>query len=146
MAANDARKARMAGKIVMACGGSVAGATVAVLGYAFKPDTDDTRETPAREIVAALLGAGARVHVYDPAARCDLKGAETAETVETALTGADAMVAVTEWSRFRGLDPARIAQLLRRPVVVDLRNIYRPEAMRAAGLHYVGIGEGAPRR
>lgn len=140
--ANAARKAGMGARVVRACGGSVDGLAVAVLGYAFKPNTDDTRETPGRPIVRALLDGGAAVRVYDPAARCDIDEAETAESAEAAMQGADALVVVTEWNQFRGLDPARIAQLLRRPVVVDLRNVYRQEEMRAAGLRYVGVGRG----
>ena len=142
VAANAARKASMGARVVRACGGSVDGLAVAVLGYAFKPNTDDTRESPGRPIVRALLDAGAAVRVYDPAARCDIDEAETAESAEAAMQGADALVVVTEWNQFRGLDPARIAQLLRRPVVVDLRNVYRQEEMRAAGLRYVGVGRG----
>ena len=91
----------------------------------------------------ACLRAGARVRVYDPRARCDVDGAETAESAEAALAGADALVVATEWNEFRGLDPARIRSLLRRPLVVDLRNVYRPEDMRAAGLRYLGVGRGA---
>ena len=142
VAANAARKAGMGARVVRACGGSVDGLAVAVLGYAFKPNTDDTRESPGRPIVRALLDAGAAVRVYDPAARCDIDDAETAESAEAAMRGADALVVVTEWNQFRGLDPARIAQLLRRPVVVDLRNVYRQKEMRAAGLRYVGVGRG----
>ena len=141
--ANEGRKARMADRVRKACGGSVEGLTVALLGFAFKPNTDDARESASRNIAQGLLRAGARVRVYDPRARCDVDGAETAESAEAALAGADALVVATEWNEFRGLDPARIRSLLRRPLVVDLRNVYRPEDMRAAGLRYLGVGRGA---
>ena len=142
VASNEARKARMVERVRAACGGSVAGTDIAVLGVAFKPDTDDTRESPGLALIEALLRDGARVRACDPAASCDLAGVTVAESEEEAMRGADALVVATEWNRFRGLDPARIVKLLRRPVVVDLRNVYKPEAMRAAGLRYVGIGIG----
>lgn len=139
---NERRKARMARRVRDACGGSVEGLTVALLGFAFKPNTDDTRDSPSRDIAQALLKAGARVRVYDPRARCDVEGAETVGAAEAAIAGADALVVATEWNEFRGLDPARIRSLLRRPLVIDLRNVYRPEDMRAAGLRYLGVGRG----
>ncbi len=139
---NEARKERMVEKIRTACGGSLEGRTISVLGIAFKPGTDDTRESPAVAIVEALRRAGAQVRVYDPVARCDVEGVTTMDSADAAMDGADALVVATGWNQFRGLDPARIARLLRRPVVVDLRNVYPPEKMRAAGLHYVGIGRG----
>ena len=142
VAANEARKTRMVDKVRGACGGSVDGLTIAVLGFAFKPNTDDTRESPSRAIVRGLRDGGARVRVYDPEARCDVEGVEAADSADAAMDGADALVVATEWNQFRGLDPARIGRLLRRPVVVDLRNVYKPEDMAAAGLRHVGIGIG----
>ena len=140
--ANLKRRESMAARVRAACGGSVRGRVVAVLGLAFKPNTDDTRESPAGDVVAALLRDGAQVRVFDPVAASAPPGAAAAESAEAAMAGADALVVATEWSEFRGLDPARIARLLRRPVVVDLRNVWTPREMRAAGLHYFGVGRG----
>ena len=140
--ANLKRRESMAERVRAACGGSVRGRVVAVLGLAFKPNTDDTRESPAGDVVRALLRDGARVRVFDPVAAGAPGGAVAAESAEAAMAGADALVVATEWSEFRGLDPARIARLLRRPVVVDLRNVWTPREMRAAGLRYFGVGRG----
>lgn len=140
--ANLKRRESMAERVRAACGGSVRGRVVAVLGLAFKPNTDDTRESPAGDVVAALLRDGAQVRVFDPVASAAPPGAAPAESAEAAMAGADALVVATEWSEFRGLDPARIARLLRRPVVVDLRNVWTPHEMRAAGLRYFGVGRG----
>lgn len=140
--ANLKRRESMAERVRAACGGSVRGRVVAVLGLAFKPNTDDTRESPAGDVVAALLRDGAQVRVFDPVASAAPPGAAPAESAEAAMAGADALVVATEWSEFRGLDPARIARLLRRPVVVDLRNVWTPREMRAAGLRYFGVGRG----
>ena len=140
--ANLKRRESMAERVRAACGGSVRGRVVAVLGLAFKPNTDDTRESPAGDVVAALLRDGAQVRVFDPVASAAPPGAAPAESAEAAMADADALVVATEWSEFRGLDPARIARLLRRPVVVDLRNVWTPREMRAAGLRYFGVGRG----
>ena len=140
--ANLRRRESMAERVRAACGGSVRGRVVAVLGLAFKPNTDDTRESPAGDVVAALLHDGAQVRVFDPVAAGAPPGAAAAESAEAAMAGADALVVATEWSEFRGLDPARIARLLRHPVVVDLRNVWTPREMRAAGLQYFGVGRG----
>ncbi len=139
---NDTRKAAMVEKVRAACGGSVTGLTLAVLGYAFKANTDDTRESAAKSLVPALQRAGAVVRIYDPAAHCDLAGVVAADSAEAALEGADACVVVTEWDEFRALAPTRLKELLRRPVIVDLRNLYEPGEMREAGLSYVGVGRG----
>lgn len=143
VAVNDARKARMADKIVAACGGSVAGKRIAVLGLAFKPDTDDMRDAPSLAIIPALQAAGADVVAYDPEsmeqAREVLKVA-FAEGPYDCVEGADALVIITEWNAFRALDMKRVKAALKSPVVVDLRNIYRPQEMKALGFAYHGIG------
>ena len=142
---NDFRKVAMAERVVAACGGSVAGKRIAILGLAFKPETDDMREAPSLPLIGALLDAGASVVGFDPVAmgvaKAILPPAMTfAPDATTALTGADALVLVTEWNEFRALAPARLAQLMRGKVIVDLRNVFDPIAMREAGFGYFGIG------
>jgi len=144
VAVNDQRKKRMAEKVVAACGGSVAGKTVAVLGLTFKPNTDDMRDSPSLDIVPALVQAGARVCAFDPEgmdeARKLLDGIEYCADAYTAMTGAACLVIVTEWNEFRALDLARVKALLAAPVVVDLRNVYEPKMMKDAGFTYACIG------
>ena len=141
---NDERKRRMADKVIAACGGSVAGRTISLLGLAFKPNTDDMREAPSLAIVEALQQAGATVKAHDPEsmaqARPLLPGVTFCEDPYECATGADALVIVTEWDQFRALDFDRVKDALAVPVVVDLRNIYRPEDMRRRGFHYVSVG------
>jgi len=141
---NDRRKERMAGRVIAALGGSVAGKTVACLGLTFKPNTDDMRESPSLAIVPALMQAGAAVRAYDPEgmaeARKLLPGAVFCSSAYEAMAGADALVIVTEWNAFRALDLARVKALLATPVIVDLRNIYKPADMAAAGFFYHSIG------
>ncbi|HVV94954.1 MAG TPA: UDP-glucose/GDP-mannose dehydrogenase family protein [Hyphomicrobiales bacterium] len=148
VAVNDARKAALAGRVAAACGGSVAGRTVAVLGLSFKPNTDDLREAPALPLIAALQAAGAAVRAYDPvamaAARPLLTGVAFAADAYNCAAGADALVIVTEWEVFRALDTGRLRRVMRAPVLVDFRNIYRPDEMRRAGFAYHGIGQPAP--
>ena len=142
--ANKARKLSMAGKIIQACGGDVAGKTIALLGLAFKPNTDDMRDAPSLDIVPALQAAGAKITAYDPEAMGEarrlLKDISYADNAYAGLDGADALVILTEWDQFRALDLRRVKTLLRAPIVVDLRNIYRPEDMTALGFEYTGIG------
>ncbi len=142
---NDARKRSMAGRVIAACGGSVKGKTVAVLGLTFKPNTDDMRESPSLEIVPALQKAGATVRAYDPEGMAEAKKVLTNVTwcadAYEAMQGADAATIVTEWNQFRALDLARVKSALKRPVVVDLRNIYRPAEMAAAGIEYHSVGQ-----
>ena len=144
---NTARKAAMVDKIEQACGGSVAGKTVAVLGVTFKPNTDDVRESPSLVILPALMERGAQVRAFDPAgmeeARALLDGVVWCNDSYEAMAGADALVILTEWNEFRALDLERTRSLLRTPLVVDLRNIYEPAEMSAAGLRYVSIGRPA---
>lgn len=141
---NDQRKRSMARKIIAACGGSIRGRTIAVLGLTFKPDTDDMRESPAIAIVTALQDAGAKVRAYDPQgmehARSVLNAVEYAGDAYACIEGADALVIMTEWDVFRSLDLARVKALLERPIVVDLRNIYRPADMARHGFTYVSVG------
>jgi len=144
VAVNAARKKQMAAKIVAHCGGSVAGKTIAVLGLTFKPNTDDMRDAPSLEIVPALIEAGAAVRAYDPEgldeARKLLDGVTWCTGAYEAMEGADALVIITEWNAFRALDLARVKDLMRAPVMIDLRNIYDPQEMAAAGFDYTSIG------
>jgi UDPglucose 6-dehydrogenase len=141
---NDQRKRAMVRKVRAACGGSVRGRTVAVLGLSFKPNTDDMREAPALSIVTALQDAGARVRAYDPEgmkqARRYLDHVEYAEDPYACAAGADALVIVTEWDAFRALDLERIRDAMRQPVLVDLRNIYPPEEVARHGFTYASVG------
>ncbi len=141
---NKARKKAMAERVVAACGGSVQGKKIALLGLAFKPNTDDMRDAPSIDIVAALTSAGAQVHGFDPEAM------EQARQIMTDITyaadpydcaaDADVLVIVTEWDAFRALDMMRVKDLMKAPVVVDLRNIYRPQDMKRRGFTYTSIG------
>jgi UDPglucose 6-dehydrogenase len=143
---NDARKRAMVDKVVSACGGSLDGKTVAVLGLTFKPNTDDMREAPSLVIVPALEARGARVRAYDPhgmaEARKLIPKLETAADPYSCIENADAMVILTEWDQFRALDLDRMKKALRSPVVVDLRNIYKPADMAERGFSYVSVGRG----
>ncbi|MDB5590345.1 UDP-glucose/GDP-mannose dehydrogenase family protein [Enterovirga sp.] len=148
LAVNEARKAAMAEKVIAACGGSVAGLTIAVLGLTFKPNTDDMRDAPSLVILPALQAAGARLRAYDPegreAAAQLLPDVDFADDPYACLEGADALVIITEWDAFRALDLERVKSLLSEPIVVDLRNIYQPELMARHGFRYVGVGRGTP--
>ncbi|HEX3524809.1 MAG TPA: UDP-glucose/GDP-mannose dehydrogenase family protein [Stellaceae bacterium] len=141
---NEARKARMADKIIAACGGTVAGKAIAVLGLTFKPNTDDMRDSPSLAILPRLAAAGATIRAFDPAgvdeARNLMPDLVYCDDAYEAADGADALVLLTEWNEFRALDLARVGRLLAGPLVIDLRNIYQPAEMAAAGLSYVSIG------
>ena len=142
---NDSRKQSMADRIIAAAGGDIAGKTVAVLGLSFKPETDDMRDSPSLDILPVLVEAGAMVRAYDPKAmeeaRTMLPGATIfTDSAAACLEGADVAVVVTEWNEFRALTPAHYLDAMRGNVLVDLRNIYRPEDMREAGLSYHSIG------
>ncbi len=141
---NQRQRERMVEKIMGVLEGDARGKTVAVLGLSFKPETDDIREAPSIDIIRGLLERGVAIRAFDPhalaqAARVvpELKACRDAYE---ACSGADALVIVTEWNQFRMLDLVRVKELLRRPVVVDLRNIYEPEPMREAGFSYIGVG------
>jgi UDPglucose 6-dehydrogenase len=141
---NSARKQKMAQKIIDALGGSVAGKTIAVLGLTFKPNTDDMRDAPALDIVPALQAEGAKVRAFDPEgmneAKHMLKDVQFATGPYDCVQNADAVVIITEWDQFRALDLDRIKDALKTPTLIDLRNIYRPEEMRAMGFNYVSVG------
>ena len=143
-AVNDQRKRAMARKVVTACGGSVRDKTIAVLGLTFKPNTDDMREAPSLSVILALQDAGAQVRAYDPEgmeqARPLLQNVTLTASAYDCIEGADAMVIVTEWNEFRGLDMRRAKALLKQPIVVDLRNIYRPAVMASLGFTYTSVG------
>jgi UDPglucose 6-dehydrogenase len=145
VAVNDARKASMAARVVAAAGGSVRGRTIAVLGLTFKPETDDMRDAPSIPIVGRLVEDGATVRAFDP------EGIEQARPLLPeqviycrdaldAAQGADVLVIVTEWNEFRAIEPQRLREAMRGDVVVDLRNLYEPGAMRTAGFRYSCIG------
>jgi UDPglucose 6-dehydrogenase len=144
VAVNDQRKRAMARKVIAACGGSVRGKTIALLGLAFKPNTDDMRDAPSLAIATALQDAGARLVAYDPQsmghARDMLPGVSFAESPYACAEGADALVIVTEWDAFRALDLDRIRRVLKTPILVDLRNVYRPDDIRKRGFTYVSVG------
>ena len=141
---NNRRKEAMADKIVDACGGDVMGKTIAVLGLTFKPNTDDMRDSPSLVIVPRLMEAGATVRAFDPVGMDEAKtlidGPVWCSDAYDAMDGADAVAIVTEWNEFRGLDLERAKSLLTQPIMVDLRNIYGPEQMQAAGFTYISIG------
>ena len=146
--ANERIKARMVEKIRKACGGSVAGQVIGILGLAFKPETDDMRESPAIPIVSELVKDGAKIRAFDPAAMENAKELLPAEVVYCqdaydAATGADCLVIITEWNQFRSLDLERLAACMAKPLVVDLRNVYEPEKMREAGFAYECVGRAA---
>jgi UDPglucose 6-dehydrogenase len=145
VAVNDARKANMAMRVIAACGGSVRNKVIGVLGLTFKPETDDMRDAPALSIIARLVQDGATVRAFDPQgmdqARPQLPpSVEYCTDAIEAAAGADALVLITEWNEFRALAPARLASAMRGRVIVDLRNVYDPAAMRQAGFAYHGIG------
>ncbi len=141
---NAARKKEMAARIMNACGGRVKGLTLAVLGLTFKPNTDDMRDAASLVILPLLQEGGATIRAFDPAgmeeAKKHFKDVVYCKDVPEALRGADAAVILTEWNEFRALDPGRLAGTLKKKLLIDLRNIYKPAEMRAAGLDYVSIG------
>ncbi len=147
--ANERRKMSMIERVMLACDGSVAGKTIAVLGFTFKPNTDDMRDAPSLEIVPALLAAGAQVCGFDPKgmdeARKLLNGVAWCDDSYAAMEGADALLILTEWNEFRALDLERMKAALKAPVLVDLRNIYDPEEMAGAGFRYSCIGRPVPK-
>jgi UDPglucose 6-dehydrogenase len=141
---NDTRKGAMASRVMTACGGSVRGKTIGVLGVAFKPNTDDMREAPSLAIVPALQDAGATVRAYDPAAMHEagalLPGVQWCTDAYDVATDADVLVIITEWNEFRALDLKRLGTIMRHKVLVDLRNVYSGTDARAQGFRYTSIG------
>jgi UDPglucose 6-dehydrogenase len=148
IAANRNQMGLMADKIVRGLGRPARGAVVAMLGLSFKPDTDDLRAAPALEIIAGLKRRGVRVRAYDPIAMTraralpGMRDVTFAKDAYDCARGADALVIVTEWNEFRNLGFARLKRLLRRPVLCDLRNVYAPAEVEAAGFRHIGVGRG----
>lgn len=141
---NEQRKRAMGRKIIQALGGSVRRKTIAILGLTFKPNTDDMREAPSIAIITALQDAGAKVKAYDPEGMAHARGifdnVDYGEDAYDCAKGADALVIVTEWDAFRALDFDRMRSLLKQPILVDLRNVYRADEMRARGFIYSSVG------
>jgi len=141
---NSARKRKMADKIIDACGGSVDGKTIAVLGLTFKPNTDDMRDSPSLDIIPILQKRGATVRAFDPEgmkeASNELPNIIPAANAYDALEGADAVAILTEWNEFRALDLNRVKASLKAPVMIDLRNIYNPQEMAQKGFDYHSVG------
>ncbi len=142
---NAAQKAKMVKKIRDAVGGSEAGKTIAVLGLTFKPETDDMRESPSVTILPALLEKGATIRAHDPfgmeeAEKIMPSGIDYTENAYEACTDADAVILMTEWNQYRALDLNKLAGLMRHQIFIDLRNVYAPETVKAAGFQYVGVG------
>jgi UDPglucose 6-dehydrogenase len=142
---NDARKQSMPRRVIDAMGGEVKGKTIAILGLAFKPETDDMRDSPSLDIIPHLLAAGANISAFDPKAMDEAKhllpeSVHFTNSAEDCINGADAVVLVTEWNEFRALTPERYLAAMKGRVMVDLRNIYAPEEMTDAGLRYSSIG------
>jgi len=134
----------MANKVIDALGGDLTGKTIAVLGLAFKPNTDDMRDAPSLTIIPRLQDKGARIRAYDPEsmieAKALLKDVDYKDGPYPCIEGADALVIITEWDEFRALDLQRVKTALSAPVIIDLRNIYQPNTLRDAGFHYTSVG------
>jgi UDPglucose 6-dehydrogenase len=141
---NERQRARMVDKIEQAVGGDLAGRTICLLGLSFKPETDDMRDAPSIDIARELAARGAAIRAFDPvamrAAEPHLPGVTLCKDAYQACEGADAAVLVTEWNQFRMLDLERARLALRRPLMIDLRNVYEPETLRKAGFEYSSVG------
>jgi len=142
---NTTQRARMVEKIRKALGGSERGKTLAVLGLTFKPETDDMREAPATVILPALMEKGAKVRAHDPQGMQEAKqilpeGILYCDNVFDTFKGADAVVLMTEWNAYRGLEPSEVLAAMGGSVFIDLRNVYEPAYMRAAGFDYHSVG------
>ena len=148
VAINDQRKRGMARKVITACGGNVRGKTIAILGLTFKPNTDDMREAPSLSVIQALQDQGAIIRAYDPAgmtaASAVLHDVHFSGNAYDAAAGAHALVIVTEWDAFRALDFHKLTAVTKAKVLVDLRNVYRPEDVTSQGYAYSGIGRPTP--
>jgi UDPglucose 6-dehydrogenase len=144
IAVNEQRKRSVARKVMLACGGSVRGKTIAMLGLTFKPNTDDMRDAPSIAIVRFLQDNGAVIRAFDPKgveqAKVELSNVTYAPDPYSCIQGADALCLVTEWEQFRALDLDRIKDLLVHPVVVDFRNVFKPDEMRRRGFTYYSVG------
>jgi UDPglucose 6-dehydrogenase len=145
VAVNDQRKRAMAGKVAEALGGKPRGKTVAIVGLTFKPNTDDMRESPSIALINALQDMGAKIKAYDPVgmqqAKAALSDVTYCDSPYSCAEGADVLVIVTEWEQFRALDLARLKQVMMRPALVDLRNVYPPEEVERLGFIYRGVGK-----
>ena len=145
--ANSERQRSMSTRVIEACGGDVRGKRIGVLGLSFKPNTDDVRESPSLVILPLLQAAGAEIAAYDPAAMEEadehLKGVEFCGDAYAVAEGADALVIITEWNEFRGLDLEKLAGIMAAKVIVDLRNVYKVAEMEKHGFKYVGVGRGS---
>ena len=141
---NDERKKAMAGRVTEAVGGSIQGKTIAILGVTFKPNTDDMRDSPSLDIIPALQSSGATVRAFDPEgmeeAKKLLENVQWCDDAYDAMADADAVVIITEWNQFRALQLDRLKDVMKQPVVVDLRNIYDPKEMADEGITYSSIG------
>jgi UDPglucose 6-dehydrogenase len=147
LAVNDARKRAMARKVATLFGGNLRNRTIGVLGLAFKPNTDDMREAPSIPLITALQDLGAKVQAYDPVsmeqAKLELPDVTYCDNPYSCAAKADALVIVTEWEQFRALDMTRLKKQMVQPVIVDLRNIYRPDEMAEHGFKYASVGRPA---
>ena len=141
---NEDRKSRMADKVIEAAGGDIRGKTIAILGVAFKPNTDDMRDAPSLTIIPVLQQAGAKIKAFDPESMESAKGLiediTWCKDSYDAATDADILVILTEWNQFRGLDGKRLRELMSGNIVADLRNIYVPDQMKALGFDYISVG------
>ena len=141
---NNKRKLQMAERVIKTCGGSVEGKKICILGVTFKPNTDDMRDSPSIDIIAGLQKSGALIQAYDPEGMEEAKhmidDVNWCDGAYHAIEGADAVVIITEWNEFRGLDMGRVKSLMKSPVLVDLRNIYNPDDMISTGIYYTCIG------
>ncbi len=141
---NQDRKKRMGQKIIDVCGGTVKGKTIAILGLTFKPNTDDMRDSPSLDIIPILQKAGAKIRAFDPEgmeeSKKHLDDITYASNAYDAMEGADVVAILTEWNEFRALDTARIKQILKEPLLIDLRNIYNLEEMASTEIEYHSIG------
>jgi UDPglucose 6-dehydrogenase len=147
MAVNENRKRAMGRKVASVFGGNLRGKTIGVLGLTFKPNTDDMRESPSIPLITALQDLGAKIRAYDPEgmeqAKTELSDIIYCDGPYSCAEGADALVIVTEWEQFRALDLGQLKQQMACPVMIDLRNIYRPEEVIAHGFRYESIGRNA---
>jgi UDPglucose 6-dehydrogenase len=141
---NADRQEQMAQRVITACGGSVKGLRIGVLGVAFKPNTDDVRDAPSLVIIPALQEAGATMAAHDPEAQEEaskhLNDIDWKTSAYDAAQDVDALIILTEWNEYRALDLERIAQVMKTKRIVDMRNIYKPHVMEELGFHYVSIG------
>jgi UDPglucose 6-dehydrogenase len=145
--ANENRQKQMADKVIAACGGSVEGMKIGVLGVAFKPNTDDVRDAPSLVVIPALQKAGAQLTLHDPEAREEadkhLSNVTWKENPYDVAVDADAIIIMTEWNEYRALSVEKLGETMKVKRLIDLRNVYKPEFMREHGFHYVSIGRPA---